>query len=535
MSGLIISHKQKWLKLFQILAIFLTTLLLVATISFLIIESTWVKQDFKNPQEAFNHGSIGTELMPLPVLQVLPDMFPEQFQPAGKQIGDWIEQFGFIKSKPGENAGLPVGFNLSNYRPKSGSPSPIKFVGFSCTVCHTSTIKRSQNDYGFLVEGMGNTSLNFLAWVDAVKTVLLDEQRLNLQSISAAYEAKYQKPLKVTDKAMIALWLSSTRQTLKDTLPKTDLPYNGKDLRNSELIPTGPIRTQPFRNLVRIVMNRPAMSDKAYSKLPTVYEQKNREWAQFDGSVKNPITRSTLAALSAGATVENLALPEISHNIVQAAKYTSTLKGPAYLEVFPDQDVTRDAEKVERGQIVYMQNCSTCHGYRNSEDNKWIKGQLQGEISTLEKIKTDAERVNFRYYDVVTDYLYDYFPKKHPLKPNREDLRPGPLGNTKGYINTPLESVFTRAPYLHNGSILTLAELINLKPRREIFYRGNNLYDPVDVGLISPDQPDDQNYFKFDTRVKGNSNQGHDYPWSYQGEGWNQAALEDLLEFLKTL
>jgi hypothetical protein len=98
-----------------------------------------------------------------------------------------------------------------------------------------------------------------------------------------------------------------------------------------------------------------------------------------------------------------------------------------------------------------------------------------------------------------------------------------------------LESVFARAPYLHNGSVLTLAELINLKPRRNIVYRGDNVYDPVNVGLASPDAPDDQHYFKLDTSVKGNSNQGHDYPWPYQGTGWDEAALEDLLEYLKTL
>ena len=46
--------------------------------------------------------------MPLPVALVLPDLFPDDFQPAGAQAGDWIEQFGFIRSDPGTNDGLPV-------------------------------------------------------------------------------------------------------------------------------------------------------------------------------------------------------------------------------------------------------------------------------------------------------------------------------------------------------------------------------------------------------------------------------------------
>ena len=83
--------------------------------------------------------------------------------------------------------------------------------------------------------------------------------------------------------------------------------------------------------------------------------------------------------------------------------------------------------------------------------------------------------------------------------------------------------------------MLTLAELINLKPRRAVFYRGANPYDPIDVGLASPEQPEAAIYYRFDTSARGNSNQGHDFPWAYHGPGWDQASLEDLLEFLKTL
>ncbi len=519
------------LRFLQITAISIVTFLLVATLGFLAIESTWVKPEFNSPHEAFLKSSIGTELMPVPVFQILPDMFPDQFQPAGKEAGDWIQQFGFIKGEDKE--GLPYGITVSSYRPKSGSPSPVKFVGFSCAFCHTSKIKRSNEDDGFLALGMGNTSLDFLAWGDAFRTAVLDEKRLNMKAITKTYEAKYHKSLGIMEKLMIRLWLSNIRQTVKASLPKSDAPYSGKDLRNAEFMPTGPSRTQPFRNLVRSIMNRPAASDKAYSKLPAVYEQGNRTWAQFDGSVRNPASRSTFAAFSAGATVENLALPEIANNITQATKYTLTLKGPQYTDVF--KDVSLDPEKVKRGRSVYMQHCSTCHGYRNSEDGQWIKGKLQGKVIPLEEIETDAERVNFRYYDLLADYLYNNFPEGHPLKPKREDIRPGPLGNTRGYINAPLESVFSRAPYLHNGSVPTLAELINLKPRREVFYRGDNIYDPIDVGLIAPDKPDETHYYKFDTKVKGNSNKGHDYPWSYQENGWNKADLLDLLEFLKYL
>jgi hypothetical protein len=145
------------------------------------------------------------------------------------------------------------------------------------------------------------------------------------------------------------------------------------------------------------------------------------------------------------------------------------------------------------------------------------------------EVGTDDSRVNFRYYNESGDLIYNFFPDGHPLKPKREDVRAG-----HGYINYALESSFTRAPYLHNGSIATLAELINLKPRRSVLYRGANLYDPVDVGLLIPDKPDAKDYFVYDTKAYGNGNHGHDYPWAYKGKGWNEAELTDLLEYLKT-
>ncbi|NMG06506.1 cytochrome c [Brasilonema sp. UFV-L1] len=523
------------LKIIRISAISLISLLLVLTFGFLFFELTWVKPEFRSPKEAFLHGSIGTELMPLPVFQVLPDLFRDQFQPAGKDAGDWIQQFGFVRGKPDENEGLPVGFSLSNYRPQSGGSSPVKFVGFSCALCHTSKIRRFEGDEGVVVTGMGSTSLDLFAWLDAVKTSLLDEKRLTLDNIVQAYETKYQKPLGVIEKTMIGFWLLNARPLIQASLPKWDAPYSGKDLRNSEFEPNGPARTQPFKELVHFVMDRPAASDRSFSKLPSLYEQKNRQWAQYDGSIRDSLSRSVLAAVAAGATPNNLVVPEISHNVVQANEYTVNLQGPKYTEVFKNQGIQLDAQKVERGRAVFMQHCSTCHGYRNLEDGNWVKGELQGLITPIEEIKTDSQRLNYRYYKELPDAVEVYFSDTNPLKPKRENIRPGPLGDTKGYINAPLESVFARTPYLHNGSVLTLAELINLKPRREIFYRGENLYDSVDVGLASPTEPDEKHYFTFDTDAKGNSNKGHDYPWPYRGTGWDKAALEDLLEYLKTL
>src|SRR3954454_24403025 len=198
-----------WVRRLQIAAIGLAALLLAATCLFLILEATWMKPRELPPEQAFLYGSTGCEIMPLQVFLVLPDLFPEHFQPGGPAAGDWVEQFGFIRGRAGVNEGLPQGFAISHRRPRSGSPSPTAFVGANCSLCHTSVIRRSAGDPGVFVPGMGSTSLDFIAWVDAVRSAILDDKRLTLRTITDAYERKTHQSVGPLDKLMIQAWLSN--------------------------------------------------------------------------------------------------------------------------------------------------------------------------------------------------------------------------------------------------------------------------------------------------------------------------------------
>src|SRR5262245_43025526 len=195
------------IRLLQIVAVTLTGVFLAGVVVFLFLEKTWTAAEPTSPEGYFLYGSTGTELMPLPVFQVLPDLFPDQFQPAGKDGGDWIDQFGFVRGKEGVNQGLPLGMNVSYHRPKSGAPSPVPFVGFHCAACHTATIRRSANDAGVTVYAMGNPAIDLVAFGEAVKTSLLDEKRLTPDIIASAYEAKFHKSLGWSDKLLISVWL----------------------------------------------------------------------------------------------------------------------------------------------------------------------------------------------------------------------------------------------------------------------------------------------------------------------------------------
>jgi hypothetical protein len=98
-----------------------------------------------------------------------------------------------------------------------------------------------------------------------------------------------------------------------------------------------------------------------------------------------------------------------------------------------------------------------------------------------------------------------------------------------GYCSPPLDGLWMRAPYLHNGSVPTLRDL--LEPTRPAtFYRGYDVFDPVNVGFISSGPEAEHAGWRVDVTVRGNGNLGHVYGTDLTGP--EKSAL---LEYLKTL
>jgi len=104
------------------------------------------------------------------------------------------------------------------------------------------------------------------------------------------------------------------------------------------------------------------------------------------------------------------------------------------------------------------------------------------------------------------------------------------------YKGRPLTGIWATPPYLHNGSVPTLYDLL-LPPedRPKSFYLGSREFDPDKVGYVTAQS--DDNTFLYRTRdeagrfIDGNSNTGHDY---------GNATLTDeqrraLVEYMKSL
>jgi hypothetical protein len=99
------------------------------------------------------------------------------------------------------------------------------------------------------------------------------------------------------------------------------------------------------------------------------------------------------------------------------------------------------------------------------------------------------------------------------------------------YKARPLNGVWASAPYLHNGSVPTVWDLLHHPAERPArFYVGSRQFDPVRLGLRSVAEEGGPRLFDYDTTVRGNSSAGHPY-----GTQLTDDEKRQLIEYLKTL
>jgi hypothetical protein len=100
-----------------------------------------------------------------------------------------------------------------------------------------------------------------------------------------------------------------------------------------------------------------------------------------------------------------------------------------------------------------------------------------------------------------------------------------------GYNPPFLDGIWARAPYLHNGSVPTLRDLLEpAENRPKLFWRGYDLYDQKNVGFVTQGADAERIGTRHDTTQRANSNRGHEF-----GTTLPASEKEALLEYLKTL
>jgi hypothetical protein len=184
-------------------------------------------------------------------------------------------------------------------------------------------------------------------------------------------------------------------------------------------------------------------------------------------------------------------------------------------------------ELAAQGQKLFRKNCAKCHGTYGPG------GDYPNEIVPHKDVGTDATRLSGlspKYFDF---YNESWFAKEKPTGFNAT--------KPEGYQAPPLDGVWATAPYLHNGSVPTLYDMLNSKTRPKIFTRSfstdENAYDKTKVGwkveLLQKAPKNLSPYERrkiYDTTQPGRGNGGHTF-----GDKFKDNERWAIIEYLKTL
>ena len=440
---------------------------------------------FPDAVDHFNYGSVGTEEragIPYWIWRVLPIVFEDKL-PA--RPGQGYERLGFING--GAAHGRPIG---TTYRPDT-----VPLVGFNCATCHVGTFRTAPGQPRQIVPGMPANQMDLQAYARFLAACAGDP-RFTGSTLIAAIE-KINPDFGWFDGLIYKLFaVPRTRDGILERA-KENAWFDARP-------PQGPGRVDTF-NPYKVLLGLGIQNDRTVGTvdLPSLWNQRIRQdlWLHWDGNNNSVEERNKSAAIGAGATPESLDLPAMA----RVAAWIMDLKPPAYP---PDRI---DAAKAAQGAATYQRECARCHD---------IGGANTGQVTPVAEVGTDRERL-----DSFTPELavrMHTIGKGHPWQFSH-------FRKTDGYANMPLDGLWLRAPYLHNGSVPTLRALLSPETRPAEFYRAYDVYDWNDVGFVSSGPDAAREGVLFSTRERGNSNAGHLY-----GASLDAATKDALLEYLKT-
>jgi mono/diheme cytochrome c family protein len=462
--------------------------LALAVIAFLVVR--FINRDepelHTSATEHFKYGSIGSEDragVPYSLWLVLPEVFPDLLPKGG---GDGYRRMGFVY-EPGHIR--PIG---TSYR-----ENPIGQVGLNCAVCHTATVRDGRNAPARIVLGMPANQFNLQAYINFLRATAKDKRFT--PDVLIPVMKRRDPDFGFTDELLYRhVVIPRTKRVLREI----DQDFAWMDRRPTQ----GPGRVDTF-NPYKAIFDIDRVSDETVgtADLPSLWNQRPRQGMHlhWDGNNTKVEERNISAAIGAGASEESLDEPAMA----RIAAWIRALPAPRYPRDRIDSDLAR------QGASVYADRCAVCHSF---------DGERVGQVTPVAAIGTDRERLD--------SFTPELVGRMNTLGTGRP-WRFRHFRKTDGYANQPLDGVWLRAPYLHNGSVPDLRALLTRPADRpKVFYRGYDVYDWDRVGFVSRGAAARRVGFRYDTSVRGNGNGGHEY-----GTGLSAGEKRALIEYMKGL
>jgi hypothetical protein len=433
-------------------------------------------------QEHFKYGSIRSEAsngIPYLIWAVLPDMFPE------KLPGKGYASLGFVY-EPGHET--PIGLARRKVI--------VDRLGMNCAICHTGTVRERPDSPRKIYLTMPANTFDLQAYLRFLIACVSDGRFTSDSVLLAIEQRKHLDPL---ERLVYSQAVYQTREVLLTRARQTAFMASRPDW--------GPGRVDTFNPYKTVQFNFPMENDHSVgaTDLPSIWNQGPRRGLQlhWDGNNDSMEERNKSAALGAGVTPVTIDLKSMK----RVEDWILALPPPKY-------PFAIDETLAARGAPLYQQHCAGCHEFGSAK---------VGTVLPIEEIGTDRGRLDSFNYEFASNMnlLYTGYPWRFTH-----------FRKTNGYANMPLDGVWLRGPFLHNGSVPTLRDLLEpVAARPQRFYRGYDVYDQKKVGFVSGvAEEGGRRYFLYDTSLPGNSNSGHLY-----GMGLAPGDKDAIVEYMKKL
>ena len=484
---------------------------------------TWSRGD----RSFFLHGSMSSEVIPELVLRAFIKTYPELFP---------TNDLTYLGLIPDPEFGWPIGISRRDVKHLGDIPA----VGINCAACHVAQISSRSSSAPLRILGV-TSHFDVEAFYGSVLVATFKTaDPANMKRFLGAY-------IRSDPKAFETAWQSQQDKIL--AVLKED-PFGAKDIAPGELhnidhrdletsltadedvasrvhtmvklfhnmraalhVPdqppekkppaSGPGRNDAFGILSASLLNSP--TPYAPIKFGVVWNVEKRTWVHWDGNTRSPIARNLLASLGLGAPLHGKRGDLIFADVKRQTDLSEKIAPPRY-----PFKIDHDAAK--RGAPLFAKDCNSCHGGTESDKR----------LFAVAEVGTDPHRA-----EMFSQKLADGFNKFLSELEAEGYQPPKEVGvrSTGKYWAVTLSGVWARSPYLHNGSVRTMRELLTSPAERsKTFHRGSRQLDENDLGYT------DEGAYLFDTSASGNSNSGHNY-----GTNLTPDQKRDLIEYLKTL
>jgi len=409
-----------------------------------------------------------------------------------------------IPGRLGNNADLPYFLNTFP-APDSG----VDVINANCLMCHG-----GQFD-GELVIGLGNSTLDFTAGSGGDPTTI-DESLLDALGLTQGEKDEW---FTFADRGAI-VGSETTMRTVgmnpAEVLAVALMVHHDRDTLAWSDAALTPVEVKDE--------NGDPIEDAILTSDPPPWWRVHKKNALFYNGMARGDHRGTMALATSVCVDDITRAQEVDGIFKDIHAFISTIRAPAYTR-------TVDSALAATGETVFNRDCALCHGTYAADDDDEIYPNL---LIPLDVVETDPVVANagvIHTPELVDWYNGSFYGQTTRMEPN--DPFPG-------YMPPPLDGIWATAPYLHNGSIPTVALLLDsgARPsfwRREDFDSTNFDEDALGWPWIAVETPQAQapaaeQKLIYDTTYWSQSNNGHRF-----GDHLTDDERRAVIEYLKTL